>query len=314
MLWPDGPSGQLRLRGRARDAVTLQSSDPVIVETAATEIGIGANRRIDSIAVMPHRAAIEHLIGCRGGGHLRAAVDEHLPGERQRGHPLYLLLDDISGTSLIAGFALMRWPELHQSWRSHRSGSDQHSLRASMEGVCIGFAPGASSLDEQASGLAIHRVRQVEDLGNAADPHSWHDLPDFPQIGARRARRIDVWREDDVIRIDSSFQDSASDPELGRIAVHEYLLRATVDAASMRLLTIEPDPRILPFLECPSAIANASWLVGSPVAELRTTVLERLSKTNGCTHLNDALRALAEVPVLLNHLDTVLRAESLSAT
>jgi hypothetical protein len=32
-------------------------------------------------------------------------------------------------------------------------------------------------------------------------------------------------------------------------------------------------------------------------------VLDRLAKTNGCTHLNDALRALAEVPVLLGQLD-----------
>jgi hypothetical protein len=35
-------------------------------------------------------------------------------------------------------------------------------------------------------------------------------------------------------------------------------------------------------------------------------VLERLSKTGGCTHLNDALRALAEVPVLLSALNARL--------
>ena len=44
--------------------------------------------------------------------------------------------------------------------------------------------------------------------------------------------------------------------------------------------------------------------------ELRTEVLDRIQNTDCCTHLNDALRALAEVPVLaaslpLDVLETV---------
>jgi hypothetical protein len=39
---------------------------------------------------------------------------------------------------------------------------------------------------------------------------------------------------------------------------------------------------------------------------LRHVVLERLARTKGCTHLNDALRALAEVPVLAERLATAL--------
>jgi len=31
---------------------------------------------------------------------------------------------------------------------------------------------------------------------------------------------------------------------------------------------------------------------------MRDTVLERLKGVNGCTHLNDALRSLADAPVL----------------
>ena len=122
----------------------------------------------------------------------------------------------------------------------------------------------------------------------------------------RRARRIDVWRDGDTIVIDSAFQDSAGDPTLGRVAVHEYGLRATADAATLTLQTVAPDPRVLPFLECPSARLTATSLVGTPLADLRHAVLQRLGRTNGCTHLNDALRALAEVPVLLEHLDRVL--------
>ena len=47
---------------------------------------------------------------------------------------------------------------------------------------------------------------------------------------------------------------------------------------------------------------NISRLLGARLPELRQAVLEELPGTLGCTHLNDALRALAEVPVLVNHL------------
>ena len=43
-------------------------------------------------------------------------------------------------------------------------------------------------------------------------------------------------------------------------------------------------------------------LLDTPLPELRDKVLAELKGTAGCTHLNDALRALAEVPVLVQHL------------
>jgi hypothetical protein len=123
----------------------------------------------------------------------------------------------------------------------------------------------------------------------------------------RRARRIDVWMENGVVMIDSAFQDSASDPEHGRVAIHEYALRAMADPLTLTVTSVEADARVLPFLECPSAIATAQAIVGAPLSELRKVVLAKLSKQNGCTHLNDAMRALAEVPVLLHHLDVAVR-------
>jgi hypothetical protein len=79
-------------------------------------------------------------------------------------------------------------------------------------------------------------------------------------------------------------------------------LRVTADIASLRILSIEAEPRVLPHLECPSATANLSRLLDSPLSGLREKVLAELRGTAGCTHLNDALRALAEVPALLGSL------------
>ncbi len=54
--------------------------------------------------------------------------------------------------------------------------------------------------------------------------------------------------------------------------------------------------------ECPGAARNVGRLVGTPVAALRENVLEMLPGTLGCTHLNDVLRALADVPKLAEAL------------
>lgn len=117
----------------------------------------------------------------------------------------------------------------------------------------------------------------------------------------RRARRIDV-RVTDHIEIDSMFQDSATTPQGGRVAVHEYHVHATADWRTGCLTRVSADPRVLPYVECPLAASNVDRLVGVPLADLRSEVLERLKGIDGCTHLNDALRALAEVPVLAGHL------------
>jgi hypothetical protein len=59
---------------------------------------------------------------------------------------------------------------------------------------------------------------------------------------------------------------------------------------------------VLPYDECPLASLTVDKVVGTSLRDLRTVVLEQFQGTAGCTHLNDAMRALAEVPVLLRAL------------
>ncbi len=304
--FPDGWAEGIELLGNCRDAITIDADQPpLVVASASSDVAIDTTRTITAITVSPARHDVSSLVGARGGGHLRSQLDEVLPGERESGSPLYLILDDISGTSLIAGWALARLPEFEPP--------KDRAARPQMEGVCIGFAPGSSALTEFATPVGINRTRRVESVVHPDDPHGWHPLLDHAGTASmRRSRRIDVWLEQrdgrDVVVVDSAFQDSAYDPDGGRTAIHEYLLSATADATTHELLSVDPDPRILPFFECPSAVVNARTLVGTPMHQLRATVLERLARTDGCTHLNDALRALAEVPVLANHLDAALNA------
>ena len=83
-----------------------------------------------------------------------------------------------------------------------------------------------------------------------------------------------------------------------RTAIHEYRVYAEIDEADGTLLALQALPLILPFRECPGASMKAARMVGQNVGEFRQSVLDTLVGTIGCTHLNDVLRALADVPAL----------------
>lgn len=302
MTWPQGFGQRMAFKGMGRDIFTgPEGGAPQILTSDAFTAEIDQDRTVQSIRSDPPRADIGKLVGVRGGGYLRQALDEALPAEREAGSPLYLLIDDLSGTSLIANWAWSRWTEdwLPKAYAADGDEAAISSRRARMEGICTGFRPGSSALDPVRG--AQQNCYPVVPLPHAEDPAGWHELVDHTDTSMRRARRVDVWL-DDVIHVDATFQDSASVPTGGRVAIHEYKLSVTADPETMTLLTIEADPRILPYPECPAAAANVVRLVGTPMRELRAIVLQELRRTKGCTHLNDALRALAEVPLLVAEL------------
>jgi hypothetical protein len=301
MHWPDGFGTPLHLVGRARDLLTPSDrhAEPVVVAEATMAARVSNDRTIEAIESSPARPAITQLVGARGGGGFRKMVDQVLPGERQAGTPLYLLLDDIAGSTLIAGFA---WSRSGMDWnqRARQSGADMEQIektRQGMENICSGFRTGSSALTLEAR--SGHNVAHVPPLGDVTDPWSWHQLDPHPAVAMRRSRRIDVWRDEHEILIDAMFRDSCWAPDGSEVAVHEYRLEATVDPVTMTVASVMAEPRVLPYPECPGAAPNVVKLVGVPVADLRHEVLTHLRSVECCTHLNDALRALAEVPILL---------------
>jgi len=69
----------------------------------------GRERDIQRIESDPPRPGLQGLVGSRAGGGLRSAIAQELPDEVREGTPLYLLLDDLAGSTLISGFAFLRW-------------------------------------------------------------------------------------------------------------------------------------------------------------------------------------------------------------
>jgi len=298
MSWPDGLTKDLLLEGRGRDLLTPAEGEPEVLDRAELTARTGRMRDIQSIEADPEPTNLQQLVGCAAGGNLRKAIAQTLPEEVEAGTPLYLLLDDLAGASLISGFAFFKWAEEVPQIRERVSSAPTKV----MQGICSGFREGSSALNPDGTLLSVSgNTPHPRPLVDPSDPLGWHELHPNPKIAMRRARRIDVWWEDGALQIDAMFRDSVWDPGGLECVLHEYQMLGWSDAEGT-LRAISAVPRVLPYIECPLAAPNASWLEGTPMRSLRSEVLQRLKNADCCTHLNDALRSLAEVPLLAGAL------------
>lgn len=298
MVWPGGVGTALNLVGRARDLVTTSTGDAVVIDEAAMRAVVDHERRVSAIEAFPPRPGIEGLVGTQGGTYLRTAIDEVLPGERAAATPLHLLLDDIAGTSLISGFVWTRYMSDEERANLRRMAPGDFGMRKGRI-ICSGLRPGGTA-QQAFSGDpdAAHAMRRAGALVIDDDEAAWHEFPERPDIAMRRHRRIDVTPIDGVLEIDAFFRDSYWEPDGSEWALHEYNVVATVHAESLTLTAVEATPRVLPFRECQWAPEHVVLLLGRPVHGFRTEVQNTLVELQACTHLNDMLRCLAEVPAL----------------
>ncbi|MDO9363485.1 MAG: DUF2889 domain-containing protein [Sphingopyxis sp.] len=286
------------MAGRARDLLTPVTGDPVELASGDFRIRTSPIREILEISATPDHPRLQEMVGVRAGGASRHALAATLGDIR--GTPTFQLLDDFAGASLVAGWIWSQWTDDWQATMRSKGTQSTAGNKGRMLNICTGFTEGASSLSND--GGVDHSDQsstKVGPLANPDDPIGWHGMAE--QTGrpqARRARRIDVWRAEGVIKVDAAFQDSGPNPEGTRTAIHEYRVYAEIDEADKTLLSLQALPLILPFRECPGASMKAARMVGQNVGEFRQAVLDTLAGTLGCTHLNDVLRALADVPTL----------------
>ena len=108
VFFPQGKSGNMRVEGRARDIATLASGGPPIVlaEDRFTA-ELQPDRIIAAITAEPARPGLARLIGQSGSSWFRARLQEAVPQEKAAGTPLYLILDDMPGATLVFGLGLV---------------------------------------------------------------------------------------------------------------------------------------------------------------------------------------------------------------
>ena len=299
MWWPNGIGTAMHMAGRARDLLTDHGGAARVLAEDSMSAQVDVDRVITSISAHPERAELGALVGARGGGGLRRVIADAVPAESAGSTPLSLLLDDIAGASLIGGFAWLRHTDDFRHPPIGWSVRIEPPPGRQMVGICSGFRPGAASVNPDGTNIiGRHNVAAVPPLTDPDDPIGWHALTELPDVAMRRARRIDLWRQGDALMIEAMFRDSCRERDLTEAAVHEYRLEAEADLASGVLRRVYAEPRVLPYAECPAAAPNVSWLEGIELGAVRDKVLTMLSGVDCCTHLNDALRALADVPAL----------------
>ena len=299
--WPEGHGKPWVMTGVARDLWTPFVGDARELASSSFRILTSTRREIMEIEVSPKHPRSAELVGVRAGGASRGQMTELL-GDIT-GAPLFQILDDFAGASLVANWVWARWPQLGAKQAANAELQTTAGRQGAMVDVCTGFTRGASSLNEDGTvNTSDQTTARVGPLANPDDAIGWHAMPPHDAIYARRARRIDLWREDGLIRVDASFQDSGAAPDQPRTAIHEYRVYAEIGEVTGELVSIQALPLILPFRECPGASMKIGRLVGKNVSEFRETVPVELASTLGCTHLNDVARALADVPALARQL------------
>ncbi|HEY2331710.1 MAG TPA: DUF2889 domain-containing protein [Acidimicrobiales bacterium] len=318
MLFPDGMTGGLTLQGRGRDLVTGPGGETEVVDRAAiTVVTEGPARTVASLTLEPPVAGLDALVGAPVVAGFRKVLAQRLAEVLDRGGVDALLLDDLTGAGIVSGSATGRaaielgiqWPPPPPEGEDGSGLPPGRRVRIGGPGpaVCIGHIPGGVMAQRTAEGRPLLGQGPPAPLLTLADdPLAWHDEPPLPPRSMRRKRRIDIWRQDGQVWLDSHFRDSHVEADGVETAVHEYEISAELSGDGLVVQHVEVRPRSLPGPECPGAAASAQRIVGEPISILRDLVRTQLRGETTCTHLNDQLRSLADVPVLLAELDRVV--------
>jgi hypothetical protein len=113
----------------------------------------------------------------------------------------------------------------------------------------------------------------------------------------RRFRRLDL---SPAGEFDAHFRDTHVDADGVETIVHEYTVEGAIDASTRTVTAATATVRVLPWQECPGAIGSASRIAGMPLSDVRDRVRAEFVGTSTCTHLNDTLRAIADLDALLD--------------
>jgi hypothetical protein len=303
---PSGIGGTLVQHGRARDLRSDAHGRAQVVAEVVMEVRSEYTDGpvVSSLVLDPAVPTAAELVGCRASTGFRAAIDARV--DVARGSLAYLLLDDIPGATLVSGFAA--------SVAAQRDGVDLMQVRLAsstqprlqVADLCAGFQTGGTMLDNvddhgRPPMIMGPVALSVEEPG---DEWAWHHFDELPADSMRRRRRLDVWRDDadGLLRVDGFFRDSHMAPGGVETAVHEYTVDVVVDPESMCVVSCEATARVLPWRECPQAVASARRLAGMPVMGLRPEVRAQFVGPSTCTHLNDVLRGLEDVEWLAGAL------------
>lgn len=296
MTRDEGTLDPVHLEGRARDLWTAPDGSASVLGEAGLSATIELVARVvRHVEVAPPVDGVSHLSGAPAMSGFRAAADKAAPELRRDRDLRYTLLDDVPVATLISGHALSASGVLGEYTKSgYLPVADQ----------CAGFATGGLLMTSfEAGDPAVVTGPETPDLDHDVDHLAWHSMAPLPIHGMRRRRRLDVFQADaGRIGIDAMFRDTYVRSDGAETIIHEYTMTAAVDATTGLIVDSHATPRVLPWQECPGAVASAERITGMTLHELHFRVRQELSGTSTCTHLNDLLRSVADAEALIGRV------------
>jgi hypothetical protein len=301
--------GDLVVDARGRDLVTEPDGSTAVIREARIAIGLDPTRTITSIEAVASSAdpsplpVLGSLVGASTSGGFRKLVRAALP-ELEPGTLWHLLLDDLVGAMIVAGVAQQHAEAMAGG------GPMSQSLRANIDAlfesqanICAGWIEDGVMLTELRRSGELPAVQgpPAPPLERSDDPWAWHDAPPLPPHGMRRRRRLDLRSASPggIAAFDAHFRDSHVDGGGHETSVHEYTMRGTIDVDRRCIAAVDADARVLPWQECPNALASVHRARGVRLDALRDRVRTDFTGVTTCTHLNDMLRSLADLDTLL---------------
>jgi hypothetical protein len=305
-----GGEHPLVLNGMARDLMTSPTGHTVVGQANVSACLDDAARLValDTTSEPESSGTVSSLLGMAVAGGFRDAVRQAFPGDVANGTPLALLRDDLPVAALISGYA-----------RLYEGSIPADRAKQSMKSdICSGWRSEGTMMTSVQAGDGVPvtlgpRAPAVAD-DTAADADGWHVIGPLPVGAMRRRRLVDVHVGGDLWHVTAMFRDTHVGPDGIETVLHEYSLTAAIDAATHVFASCAAVPRVLPWVECPVAASSADRLVGQPVESVREFVRTSLRGTTTCTHLNDLLRSLGDVAILVRQLHNDASGQPQNAT
>ena len=293
---------------RARDVRTDAGGHSRVVAEAHLVATLSPTRQLLSIRATPALDVLDQLLGASVGSGFRSRMGEVVAGSCPEGSLLYLLLDDLPGATLVSGYAVHRaggFDDVPPPVVSAGTAGPDVSGRGDL---CAGWASDATMMVHirKTGSIPVPLGPPAPELELADDPLSWHAMAPLGPHSVRRRRRLDVMAPAPgatVHAFDLHFRDSHADEAGDETIMHEYTVRGTADLATGRIVTVSAQAQVLPWLECPNAVASAPRIAGMDLAALRPRVRKEFVGRTTCTHLNDSLRSLGDVAALARELE-----------
>lgn len=280
-----------------RDLRTNADGTTDVLDRAELRLELDGTGTVTSVGSDPPDPRLDALVGEHASRGLRQRVDALLPDHRAGGTVLHQLLDDLPMAGLISSYG---------SSREIPDFKLPPERAEKMTDLCSGWRAGSVMLQilDDTGIFPIPIGPAAPPLVAPDDPEGWHELPPMAARSIRRCRRLDLV-DGDPYPLQVHFRDSHlgedvdADPE---DVLHEYVVDATVEPGTLVVLSSVATIRVLPWPECPGAVASAGRIVGEQVSVLRPKVALRFTGTSTCTHLNDVLRSMAGVTALASGL------------